>query len=139
MGRFVAFFGPFCACHMSYLGAVEQASPFVAGDDPHGHAVNDAGDEISDVVGSGEFGKSCAEGDFPLFFCNFGGFAFLQGLLRGFRKHVVAEVDGEVSHRVGADVAAEARDDLGRRLWVGGSRFFELAKQFAVRLDCRFA
>ncbi len=57
MGRFVALFGPFCARHMGYLGTAEQASSFVAGDDPYCHSVDDTGDEIADVIGSGEFGK----------------------------------------------------------------------------------
>jgi len=60
MGRLAALFGPFCECHVSYLGSVEEPGSFGAGNDFERHAVGDAGDEVADVAGSREFGKSCA-------------------------------------------------------------------------------
>ena len=41
---------------MGYLGGVEQARSFGARNKADRHAVGDAGDEVADVVGSGELG-----------------------------------------------------------------------------------
>ena len=102
---------------------------FFAGENIKGHGVGDAGDEVADVGGSGEFWHRPAVGDPAHVFGKVIGFAFLEGFLCGMREHPVAYVDGEVGNGIDAGVPRKALMGTGGRFGFGNPSLLELPEK----------